>query len=140
MLRELSPPIIGRGSFFTACSYHGSSRRLAPAAGRARLTLQEIVNFCSCASSTCAIASESHRIASGTWTRQLCASIHQASVGGPKKPSQPIFASRAFVTVTLAANMRGGMWTQIVYEGKSDRVHPHRPTFPCQRVPHSPTH
>ena len=44
----------GRGSFFAACSSHGNSRRLAPAAGRARLTLQESVNFCSCASSTCA--------------------------------------------------------------------------------------
>ena len=33
-----------------------------------------------------------------------------------------VFASRAFVTVTLAANMRGGMWTQIVYEGKTDRT------------------
>ena len=51
-----------------------------------------------------------------------------------------VFASRAFVTVTLAANMRGGMWTQIVYEGKSDRVHPHGPAFPCQLVSHSPTH
>ena len=51
-----------------------------------------------------------------------------------------VFASRAFVTVTLAANMRGGMWTQIVYEGKSDRVHPHGPAFPRQLVSHSPTH
>ena len=42
-----------------------------------------------------------------------------------------VFASRAFVTVTLAANMRDGMWTQIVFEEKSDRVHPHGPTFPC---------
>ena len=30
-----------------------------------------------------------------------------------------VFASRAFVMVTLAANMRGGMWTQIVYEGRA---------------------
>ena len=51
-----------------------------------------------------------------------------------------VFASRAFVTVTLAANMRGGMGTQIVYEGKSDRVHPHGPLFPRQLVSHSPTH
>ena len=51
-----------------------------------------------------------------------------------------VFASRAFVTVTLAANMRGGMWTQIVYEGKSGRVHPHGPAFPRQLVSHSPTH
>ena len=47
---------------------------------------------------------------------------------------------RAFVTVTLAAKMRGGMWTQIVYEGKSGRVHPHGPHFPRQLVSHSPTH
>ena len=51
-----------------------------------------------------------------------------------------VFASRAFVTVTLAANMRGGTWTQIVYEVKSDRVHPHGPHFPRQLVSHSPTH
>ena len=54
--------------------------------------------------------------------------------------SAHVFASRAFVTVTLAANMRGGMWTQIVYEGKSGRVHPHGPHFPRQLVSHSPTH
>ena len=58
----------------------------------------------------------------------VCAWSQQASAGGPKKPS----ASRAFVTVTLAANMRGGTWTQIVCEEKSDRVHPHGPAFPCQ--------
>ena len=33
--------------------------------------------------------------------------------------SAHIFASRAFVTVKLAANMRGGMWTQIVCEVKT---------------------
>ena len=44
-----SPLDIGRGSFCAACSYHGSSRRLAPATGRARLTLPESANFCSCA-------------------------------------------------------------------------------------------
>ena len=54
--------------------------------------------------------------------------------------SAHIFASRAFVTVTLAANMRGGMWTQIVCEGKTDRVHLHGPLFPRQLVSHSPTH
>ena len=90
-----SPAVNGRGSFYAACSSHGSSRRLAPAAGRARLTLQESVNFCSCASSTCAIASESHRIASGTWTRQLCASFQQASAGGPREPKQPMSSPRA---------------------------------------------
>ena len=58
----------------------------------------------------------------------------------PKKAeSAHVFASRAFVTVTLAANMRGGMWTQIVYEVKTDRVHPHGPLFPRQLVSHSPT-
>ena len=36
-----------------------------------------------------------------------------------KAESASVFASRAFVTVTLAANMRGGMWTQIVYERPS---------------------
>ena len=50
-----------------------------------------------------------------------------------------VFASRALVTVTHA-NARDGMWTQIVYEEKSDRVHPHGPLFPRQLVSHSPTH
>ena len=90
-----SPADDGRGSFCAACSSHGNSRRLAPAAGRARLTLQESVNFCSCASSTCAIASKSHRIAYGTWTRQLCPSFQQASAGGPRGPSQPMSSPRA---------------------------------------------
>ena len=40
---------------------------------RVRLTLPENANSCSCASFTCALASESHRIACGTRTRQLCA-------------------------------------------------------------------
>ena len=68
-----SPPDIWSSSFFTACSYHGSSRRFATATGRVRLTLPQNANSCSCASSTSALASESHRIACGTWTRQLCA-------------------------------------------------------------------
>ena len=72
-----------------------ASRRLTPATGRVRLTLPENGNSSSCASSTCAIASKSHRIASGTWTRQLCAWFQQASVGGPKKPSQPMSSPRA---------------------------------------------
>ena len=61
---------------------------------------------------------------------------------GRTKKAEPAngFASRAFVTVTLPAKMRGGMWTQIVYEGKSDRAHPHGPHFPRQLVSHSPTH
>ena len=61
---------------------------------------------------------------------------------GWTKRAEPahVFASRAFVTVTLAANMRGGMWTQIVQEGKSGRVHRHGPHSPRQLVSHSPTH
>ena len=61
---------------------------------------------------------------------------------GWTKKAEPghVFASRAFVTVTLAANMRGGVWTQIVGEEKTDRVHPHGPLFPCQLVSHTPTH
>ena len=81
--------------FFTACSYHGSSRRLATATRRVRLTLPENANSCSCASSTCALASESHRIACGTRTRQLCAWFQQVSVDGQKKPSQPMSSPRA---------------------------------------------
>ena len=90
-----SPERNGRGSSYAACSSHGNSRRLARATGRARLTLPESVNFCSCASSTCAIASKSHRIASGTWTRQLCASFQQASAGGARGPNQPMSSPRA---------------------------------------------
>ena len=90
-----SPPDIGRGSFYAACSYHGRSRRLAPAAGRVRLALPESATSCSRASSTCAIAAESRRIAHGTWTRQLCAWFQQASVGGPRGPNQPTSSPRA---------------------------------------------
>ena len=47
---------------------------------RVRLTLPENANSCSCASSTCALASESHRIACGTRTRQLCACFQKSRV------------------------------------------------------------
>ena len=134
---NLSPADNGRGSFYKAYSYHGSLRRLTPAVGRARLTLPESATSCSCASSTCAIASESRRIAHGTWTTQLCAWFQQASVGGARGH---VFASRAFVTVILAAHTRGGLWTQNVCEGKIDRVHPHGPLFPRQLVSHFRTH
>ena len=50
---------------------------------------------CVCASSTCAIASESHGIAFGTWTRQLCEWFLQVSVGGPRGPNQPMSSARA---------------------------------------------
>ena len=90
-----SPPEIGRGSFHAACSYHGSSRRLTPATGRVRLTLPQSANSCSCASSTCAIASESGRIAYGTWKRQLCAWFQQSSVGGPRGWNQIMSSPRA---------------------------------------------
>ena len=102
-----SPPDIGRSSFCTACRYHGSSRRLAPGTGRVRLTLQEIANSCSYASSACATASESRRIAYGTWTRQLCAWFQQASVGGPKKPSGWFQKSRVNPCL-LVARLRHG--------------------------------
>ena len=70
--------------------------------------------------------------------RDSCAHGSSGERGWTKKAeSAHVFASR---TVTLAANMRGGMWTQIVCEGKSDRVHPHGPLFPHQLVSHSPTH
>ena len=87
---EFEPKSERTRQFYAACSYHGSSRRLANAAGRVRLTLPEIANSCTRASSTCAIASESRRIAYGIWTSQLCAWFQQASVGGPRGPSQPM--------------------------------------------------
>ena len=77
---EFEPTIHWTSSFFTACSYRGSSRRFATATRRVRLTLQESVNSCSCASSTCALASESHRIAYGTRTRQLRAWFQKSRV------------------------------------------------------------
>ena len=77
---EFEPTRHWTSSFFTACSCHGSSRRLATATRRVRLTLPENANSCSCASSTCALASESHRIACGTRTRQLCAWFQKSRV------------------------------------------------------------
>ena len=62
------------------------------------------------------------------------------ALGSKKAEPAHVFASRAFVTVTLAANTRGGMWTQFVYGKKTDRVHLHGPRFPRQLVSHSPTH
>ena len=85
---EFEPTRHWTSSFFTACSYHGSSRRLATATRRVRLTLPENANSCSCASSTCALASESHRIACATRTRHLCAWFQ-------KKQSQPMSSPRA---------------------------------------------
>ena len=86
-----SPKRNGRGSSHAACSPHGNSRRLTPATGRARLTLPESANFHSCAFFTCAIATKISQ--DRIWN--LCALSHQASVGGPKKPSQPMSSPRA---------------------------------------------
>ena len=98
--------------------------------------LLESVNFSAAARDlpVHSVMSKSHRIArAGTWKeRDSCASIvqQQGSAGGAKRAEPAhVIASRAFVTVTLAANMRG-MWTQIVYEGKSGRVHPHVTSVP----------
>ena len=131
---------VERSSFFTACSSHGNSRRLAPAASRAadiareRNFLQLRVNYlCD------RFGISQDRI----WNLDETAVriVPTGERGWTKKAeSVSVFASRAFVTVTLAANMRDGMWTQIVYEEKSDRVHPHEPHFPRQLVSHSPTH
>ena len=122
-----SPADVGRGSFCAACSNHGRYARHRPSE-------TDIARTQTLAPSTCALASESHRIACGTWTRQLCAWFQKSRV------SPCLRYARPFVTVTLAANMRGGMWTQIVYEEKTDRVHSHGPLFPRQLVSHSPTH
>ena len=101
----------------------------------------ENANSCSCASSLCAIASKSHRDRIWNLDETAVRIVPAGERGWTKKAeSTHVFASRAFVTVTLAANMRGGMRTQIVYEGKSGRGHPHGPHFPRQLVSHSPTH
>ena len=60
--------------------------------------------------------------------------FQQASVGGPTKPNQPMSSPRA----PSSRSRSGAIWTQIVHEGKSDRVHPHGPHFPRQLVSHSP--
>ena len=137
-----SPAVNGRGSFYAACS---SSWKLAatshPPAGRARLTLQESVNFLQL---RVIYLCDRFKISQDRiWNLdETAVRIIPAGERGWSKRAEPahVFASRAFVTVTLAANMRGGMWTQIVYEGKSGRVHPHGPAFPRQLVSHSPTH
>ena len=91
---------------------------LAPATGRVRLTLPENATSCSCASSTCAIASDSRRIAHGTWNETAVRMVPSGERGWTKRAeSTHVYPLRAVVTVTLAANMRGGLWTQIVYEG-----------------------
>ena len=84
---------------FASCEPHMPSRPGSASASPLgshvyRRVLREL-DIEGCASSTCAIASESHRIASGTWTRQLCASFQQASAGGPRGPSQPMSSLRA---------------------------------------------
>ena len=72
-----------------------------------------------------------------------------------RSPNSPFAFSRlANLTHAVAARLRlrsspralssrsrsGGMWTQIVYDGKTDRVHPHGPLFPRQLMSHTPTH
>ena len=129
---EFEPTRHWTSSFFTACSYHGSSRRLATAARRVRLTLPErkllqlrVIHLCA---------------RFGISQDRMWNSDETAVRLVPKKPSQPMSSPRAPSPRSLAANMRGGVWTQIVYEEKIDRVHPHGPLFPRQLVSHSPTH
>ena len=136
-----SPADDGRGSFCAACSSHGNSRRLytrsrpseADIARERKLLQLRVIYLCD----RFGISQDRIWILDETAVR-----IVPAGERGWSKRAEPahVFASRAFVTVTLAANMRGGMWTQIVYEGKSGRVHPHGPHFPRQLVSHSPTH
>ena len=118
----------------------GSSRRLAPAIGRVRLTLRErnllqLRVICLC--DRFVISQDRMWNLDETAVRMV-----PAGERGWTKRAEPthVFASRAFVTVTLAVNMRGGMWTHIVCEGKTDRVRPHGPLFPRQLGTHSPTH
>ena len=85
---EFEPTRHWTSSFFTACSYHGSSRRLATATRRVRLTLPENANSCSCASSTCALASESHQDCMWNPDETVVRLV-------PKKPSQPMSSPRA---------------------------------------------
>ena len=54
-----------------------------------------------------------------TWNMDETAvrSVPSGERGWTKKAEPAnVFTSRAFLTVTLAANMRDGMWTQIVHE------------------------
>ena len=57
-----------------------------------------------------------------------------------KMPSQPTSSPHTLSSRSRSLQTRGGMWTQNVNEGKTDRVHPHGPLWPHQLVSHSPTH
>ena len=70
--------------------------------------------LCTISGSFCAACS-----CHGQTLPQSATSCSCASSAWCDRFSAHVFASRAFVTVTLAANMRGGMWTQIVFDGKT---------------------
>ena len=87
---EFEPQQNADANVSTQPAANGSSRRLAPAVDRVRPTLPQSATSCSCASSTCGIASESRRTACETWTRLLCAWFLQVCVGGPRRANQPM--------------------------------------------------
>ena len=137
---EFGPKRVGRGSFFRARSSHGNSRRFAPTAGRVRLTLQESVNFCSCASSTCAIDSKSHRIASGTWTRQLVrmGSIRRAWVD--QKISLCLRLARLRHDHARGEHEGASCGHRSSMRGRATEYTLTGQHSPCQLVSHSPTY
>ena len=107
-----SPADDGRGSFFRACRFHGSLRRLAPATGPSeadivierKLLQLRVIYLCD----RFKISQDRIWNLDETAVRMVPAGERGWSKKGESTHS---FASRAFVTVTLAANMRGGMWS-----------------------------
>ena len=121
-----TPADDGRCSFHTACSCQSCTRQRPGEADIARernLLQLRVIHLCD----HFEISEDRIWNLDETAVRMVPAGEH----GWTKRAeSSHVFASRAFVTVTLAANMRGGTWTQIVCEGKTDRVRPHGPLFP----------
>ena len=101
--RIRSPPDFGR-----------SSRQLAPATGRVRLALPESGNFLQL---RVIFLCDRYKISQGhIWNldETVVRMVPSGERGWTKKgESAHVFASRAFVTVTLAANMRGVMLTTL---------------------------
>ena len=103
---------------------------------RARLTLPESATSYSCESYTCAM-----RNLAGPHVEPGRDSAH-----GSSRRAWVDQKSRVSLCLRLARLRHGHarceheVWTQNVYEGKSDRVQPHGPLFPRQLVTHSPTH
>ena len=135
-----SPAEDGRGSFFRACSYYGSLRRLAIATGRVKLTLPENANSCSLQLRVIYLCDRFQISRDRIWNldetavRMVPAGVEQE---GRINPSLR-FARHHHGHISC--KHEGRHVDTDCLRGKSDPVHPHGPVFPCQLVSHSPTH